>query len=189
MATDLQTIVVGDTMTPIDMTITDANNAAVDLTSHEVRLFVRGAETGDLPETSGPLSISALTYTTSAKTITRASGSFVSDGVLVGMLVIGTGIPEGTVVKTVSALTLTIDNTPTIAGSSVAVRFWNGILCVITDAAAGAARAQAVGGMLNLGGARSDTYRGRARAKNTVNGEVGWTNDSIAVVEFKAVTP
>ena len=69
------------------------------------------------------------------------------------------------------------------------MRFWNRILCVITDAAAGAARAQTVGGMLNLGGARSDTYRGRARAKNTVNGEVGWTNDSIAVVEFKAVTP
>ena len=73
MATDLQTIVVGDTMTPIDMTITDANNAAVNLTSHECGSS-SAAPGRATSRDERPAEHLGADPTTSAKTITRASG-------------------------------------------------------------------------------------------------------------------
>jgi hypothetical protein len=184
---DLQTLVVGDSMTDMDVIVTDAAGVVKDLTGHEARVFLRGLETGDRPESTA-LSIAALSYATSAKTITRASGSFSSDGVLAGMVVVDANFPEGTVVVTPGTLTMTLNNAPIANGTTVAVKFWGGLLATITDAANGKIKVVSPGSSLNIAPAASESYRGRCSIRNTSTNKVGWTNDTIAVVEFRAVS-
>lgn len=186
---DLTTIVVGDTGSDIEVTITKPDKSPLDLTNSEARLFVRGLATGDKPETE-TRNVAGCTWTTAAKTLTRASGSFTTDGVTAGMLVIATGIADGTYVKSVdSALQITLSEFPTANGTALSVRFWNGMLGVNTSPTTGKATFQSVGGYLALGGSIEDQYRGRVRVRDTTNGEITWTDDAVSVVEFKAVLP
>lgn len=67
--------------------------------------------------TVGP--IASCSTTSGAFTLTRASGSFVTDGVVVGHTVSASSVPPGTVVLSVAALTLTLSAaaTATVSGS------------------------------------------------------------------------
>jgi hypothetical protein len=157
-----------------------------DLTGQEVRVFLRGADTGDKPESTA-ISIAGASYATTAKAVTRASGSFLTDGVLVGMLIVNADFPDGTVALAVSALSITTNNAPTANGSSVSVRIWGGILATAVDAANGKVNVAGVGVLLNLGTAAADVYSGRASVRNTSTNKVGWTNDTVSKIEFRAV--
>lgn len=66
--------------------------------------------------------ISSLTI--SGSTLTRASGSFVTDGVTAGMTITSANVPVGTVVSTVSALSITMTN-PGTNGSGLSASFSN----------------------------------------------------------------
>ncbi len=64
--------------------------------------------------------ISSLTI--SGSTLTRGSGSFVTDGVVVGMTIISASVPVGTTVFSVSALSITM-SAPGTNGSGVSASF------------------------------------------------------------------
>lgn len=184
---DLQTLVVGDSLTDMDITVTDANAVVKDLTGLEARVFVRGIETGDKPE-STPYSISGCSFSPAAKTVTRASGSFVTDGIVAGMVLPGTDFAEGTVVTAVAALTLTLNNLPITTQAGVPVKIWGGLLATLIDAPNGKIRVTGPGSLLSIAPNSAESYRGRVSVRNTSTNKVGWSNDTIAVIEFKAVT-
>lgn len=91
--------------------------ASPNVTPYQFRLYAA--------PTVASLTVAACSLTINVNTITRASGSFITDGVVVGMGVSGTGIDtNGAVIATVSALTLTMSSVATSSQASITASFW-----------------------------------------------------------------
>lgn len=189
---DLEEITVGDTMTDLEVEIYNVDGTVRNITGYNVRLFLEGSASADRPFSPGASNvvIGSLTTTAGSKTISRAAGSFVTDGVVAGMLIVAPGIvPEGAEVLTVAALSVTISIPASVNKSGDAtVRFWFGIDGTVTNGAAGLASFVGVGALLDPVDLLGDTYVGKVRLKDGSN-EVGWSNAARGVVKFRAVRP
>lgn len=188
-------ITIGDTMTPIVLTIADADGVTRDISGWTVRLFLEGQSSGDRPyaPAASNATASACSITSASDQLTRATGSFITDGFVAGMLLFGdaTGIADGVEVESVddaTHITMTQPATATVSGT-LGVTGWNGISCSITSGSTGEATAAGVGALLNIGALASDVYVGKARCLDGTSGEVGWTNNARGYVTFKAVLP
>lgn len=190
---DLEEITVGqDTMTDIEVQIVDANNVVKDITGWTVKLFIEGSASGDRPASAGSKVTAAndCTIAVDSDQLTRGAGSFVTDGFVVGMLLIGiAGIPEGSYCKTVAAGAITMSLKATAASTTARPQGWFGIAGQVTNGPSGQASFVGVGQYLNIGNLLSDTYVGKVRALDGSSSEIGWTNSARGRVEFKAVQP
>lgn len=171
---DLQELVAGDTINPLKLVLTQLDGVArVNLTNHDVRAFLRGRASNDLPD-SAPLIVAGCTITRGQKTISRTTGSFVADGAAVGMIVEAPGFPRGTQLVAVAATTVTCDTVAIAGVAPAAVRFWFGLLCTITSAANGEVEYAGAGAKCDIGALESEVYDVRARIRNTLTDKVGW---------------
>jgi len=183
----MQQITIGDGITALEIDVKDSAGAPLPLTNCEVRVFLRGATSGDRPE-SASLEIPNCQLSSRDRTIRRASGSFVSDGVKVGMLAVANGIPEGAQVAEVAALAVTLD-TRAIGSGAESVRFWFGLLAEIVDVPTGKVSIPAIATTLDPGDVSTEIYRGKVRVENTFTDDATWTDPSDGIVEFQAVRP
>lgn len=96
-------VVIGSSGTDLLYTCLDGDGLVKNVTGSTVRLQGRAA---DLPGfTSATVSVGGCSASSST-TLTRASGSFIADGVQVDWLVAATGVPVGTKVVSVGTTTL-----------------------------------------------------------------------------------
>jgi hypothetical protein len=168
--------VVGDTVKALEIEVVNKDGVAQNLAGSEVRAFAEGVDSGDLPASAAIITVASCTTTSGSKIMTMSS----SAGILANMIVIAVDIPDGTEIASVDSgvqVTLSKKALTTHAGD-LTVKFWNGILCVITNEPAALAEAQGLGGMLDIGSLKSEIYNYRARWKTAAPVKFGWSKEA-----------